>query len=202
MHPRIGESLTYELRQANSKYIADTSFRKSKEQILLVLYLTRKLINMTETQMAKLVRSISKDDRQLQIILASILHEIAMPADGTPKPTQAEAQRADIMLKEGRNESSLINDPDFIAHLESVSSSMPMLRKTIMDAHDRVQKFLGNIVDKLCRTLLNSARRIQREDVQVQLKLDADRRSEQDIREAGRSLIRKINSLTESSDST
>ena len=152
--------------------------------------------------MTKLVRSVSKDDRrQLQNTLASILHEIAMSADETPKPTQAETQNADKMLKEGGNESSLINDPDFIADFESVSSTMPVLQEIIMDAHDQVQKYLGNIVDKLCRTLLRSAWRIQLEDIQVQLKLDADRRSEQDIREVGRSLIQKINSLSESCDS-
>jgi hypothetical protein len=178
------------------------SFRKSKEKILLVLYLSRNLINMTETQITKLVRSVSKDDRrQLQNTLASILHEIATPADETSKPTQAEIQSADKMLKEGGNEPSLINDPDFIADLESISSTMPMLQETIMDAHDQVQKYLGNIVDKLCRTLLSSARRIQLDDIQVQLKLDADRRSEQDIREVGRSLIQKLNSLSESCDS-
>jgi hypothetical protein len=70
-----------------------------------------------------------------------------------------------------------------------------------MDAHDQVQKYLGNIVDKLCRTLLSSARRIQLEDIRVQLKLDADRRSEQDIREAGGSLIQKLDSLSELCDS-
>jgi len=157
---------------------------------------------MTETQVSKLVQSVSKDDRrQLQHTLASILHEIAMPADETRKPTQAETQRADKMLKEGGNESSLINDPDFIADLESLSSTMPVLQETIMDAYDQVQNYLGNIVDKLCRTLLSSASRIQLEDIQVQLKLDVDRRSEQDIREIGRSLIQKINSLSESCDS-
>ncbi len=157
---------------------------------------------MSETQVTKLVQSVSKDDRrQLQNTLASILHEIAKPAVGTPKPTQAETQRADKMLKEGNNESSLIDDPVFIADLENVSSTMPMLQKTIVDAHDQAQKYLGNVVDTLCRTLLGSACRIQLEDIQVQLKLDADRRSEQDIREVRRSLIQKLNSLSESCDS-
>jgi len=202
MHPRIAESLTDELRRANCKYIIDQSFRKSKEKILLVLYLSRILVNMTETQMTKLVRSVFKDDRrQLQNTLASILHEIAKPADETSKPTQAETQSADKMLKEGGNESSLINDPDFIADLESVSSTMPVLQETIMDARDQVQKYLGSVVDKLCRTLLRSAWRIQLEDIQAQLKLDADRRGEQDIREVGRFLIQKLNSLSESCDS-
>src|SRR6266511_814561 len=170
MHPRIAESLTDELRQTSCKHISDKSFRKSKEKILLVLYLSRNLVNRTETQITKLVRSVSKDDRrQLQNTLASILHEIVMPANETPKPTQAETQSADKMLKEGGNESSLINDPDFIADLESISSTMPILREAIMDAHDQVQKYLGNIVDKLCRTLLSSAWRIQLEDIQVQL---------------------------------
>lgn len=202
MHPRIAESFTDELRRANCKHIIDKSFRKSKENILLVLYLSRNLINMTKTQITKLVRSVSKDNRrQLQNTLATILREIAMPADETPKPTQVETKSADKMLKEGSNESSLINDPDFIADLESVSSTMPMLQETIMDVHDQVQKYLGNIVDKLCRTLLSSARRIQLEDIKVQLKLDADRRSEQDICEVRRSLIQKLNSLSESCDS-
>jgi hypothetical protein len=202
MHPRIAESLTDELRRANCKHIIDQDFRKSKEKILLVLYLSRITISMTETQIAKLVRSVSKDHRrQVQNTLASILHEIAMPADETPKATQAETQCADKMLKEGANESSLISDPDFIADLESVSSTMPMLQETIMDAHDQVQKYLGNMVDKLCQTLLRSAWRIQLEDIRVQLKLDADRRSEQDIREVGRSLIQNLNSLSESCDS-
>lgn len=153
--------------------------------------------------MTKLVRSVSKNDtkRQLQNTLTSILHEIAMPADETPKPTQAETQSADQMLKEGGNEPSLINDPDFIADLESVSSTIPMLQEIIMDVHDQVQKYLGSIVDKLCRTLFRSAWRIQLEDILVQLKLDADRRGEQDIREMGRSLIQKLNFLSESCDS-
>jgi len=42
---------------------------------------------------------------QLQNTVASILHEIAMPADETLKPTQAEIQSVDKMLKEGGNES-------------------------------------------------------------------------------------------------
>ena len=152
--------------------------------------------------MTKLVRSVSKDDkRQLQNTLASILHEIAMPADETLKPTQADTQSAIKMLREGRNESSLINDPDFIADLENVSSTVPILQERITDAHNQVQKYLGNIVDKLCRNLLSSARRIQLEDIQVQLKLDADWRSDQAIREVGRSLIQKLNSLSESCDS-
>lgn len=124
-----------------------------------------------------------------------------MPADETPKPTQAEIRNADKMLKEGGNESSLINDPNFIADLESISSTIPMFQETIMDAHDQAQKYLGNVVDKLCRTLFRYARQIQLEDIQVQLKLDADRRSEKYSREVGRSLIQKLNSLSESCDS-
>jgi hypothetical protein len=202
MHPRVAESLAAELRRTNSKSITDKSFRKSKEKILLVLYLFRNRINMNETQITKLVRSVAKDDRrQLQNTLASILHEIAMPADKTAKPTQAENQSADKLLKEGGNESSLINDPDFIADLETVSSTMPMLQATIMEARDQTQKYLGSIVDKLCRTLLSSAHRIQQEDIHVQLNLEADRRSEQGIREVGLSLIQKVNSLSESCNS-
>jgi len=202
MHPRIAESLASELRRANSKIIADKTFRKSKEKILLVLYLLRNRINMNEAQMIKLVRSVAKDDRrQLQNTLASILHEIAMPTDKNAKPTQAETQSADKLLKEGGNESSLINDPDFMADLEVVLSNVPMLQSTILEARDQVQKYFGSLVDKLCRTLLNSAYRIQEEDIQVQLKLEADRRIEQDTREVGRSLIQQVNSLSESCDS-
>jgi 3-methyladenine DNA glycosylase AlkC len=202
MHPRIAESLTDELRQADCKHIIDKNFRKSKEKILLVLYLSRNLINMTENQTAKLIQSVSKEDRrQLQNTLASILHDIAMPEDQSLKPTQAETQSADKMLKEGGNESSLVNDPDFIADFENVLSTMPILREIIMNAHHQVQKYLENIVEKLCRTLLSSARYIQLEDMQVQLKLDADRRREQAIREVGRSLIQKINFLSESCES-
>jgi len=202
MHPGIAASLKDELGRANCKRIMDESFIKSKAKILLVLYLSRNLINMTETQITKLVRSVFKDDRwQLQGTLASILHEIAMPADEKTKPTQAETQSADKMIKEGNNESSLINDPDFITDLGSISSIMPMLQKTIMDAHDQVQKYLEKIVDKLCRTLFGFAWRIQMEDIRLQLKLDVDRRSEQDIHEVGRSLIQKVNSLSELSDS-
>jgi hypothetical protein len=196
--------LTDELRRANCKHITDNGFRNSKKKILLVLYLSRNSINMTKTQITKLIRSFSKDDRrQLQNTLASILHEIAMPdSDKTSKPTQAEMQSADKMLKEGSNESSLISDPDFIADLESVSSTMPMLQEPITDAHGQVQRYLGNIVDKLCRTLLGNARRIQLEDIRVQLQFEADRRNEQEIREVARSLIKKINSLSELCDST
>lgn len=105
------------------------------------------------------------------------------------------------MLKEGSNEPSLINDPDFIADLEGLLCTMPVLQEAIKAAKDQAQKYLGSVVDKLCRTLLNSARRIQLEDTQAQLKLEADRRSEQDFREVGRSLIQKMNSLSESCDS-
>ena len=70
-----------------------------------------------------------------------------------------------------------------------------------MDAHDQAQKYLEGVVDKLCRTLFRSARHIQLEDIQVQLTLDTDRRNEQDIREVGRSLIQKLNSLSDSCDS-
>jgi hypothetical protein len=202
MHPRVAESLADELRRANSKSITDPSFRKSKEKILLVLYLFRNLPNLNESQITKLVRLVAKDERgQLQNTLASILHEIAMPADKTPKPTQAETQSANKLLKEGSNESSLINDPDFIADLGSVLSTIPMLRAAIMNARDQIQKYLGSIVDKLCRTLLGSAHRILHEDIQVQLKLEADRCSEQDTRGVGLSFIQKVNSLSQSSDS-
>ncbi|KAF8340910.1 hypothetical protein F5887DRAFT_1062589 [Amanita rubescens] len=203
MHPQIAENFADELRRTNCKRIIDIRFRKSKEKILLVLYLSRNLINMTEAQITKLIRSVSKDDRRhLQNTLASILHEIAMPADETPKPTQAEIRNADKMLKDGVNESSLINDPNFIADLESISLAIPsMFQETIMDAHDQAQKYLESVVDKLCRTLFRSARYIQLEDIQAQLKLDADRRNEQDSRAAGRSLIQKLNSLSESCDS-
>ena len=121
-----------------------------------------------------------------------------MPADEQPKPTSAETRSADKMLKEGSNEPFLINDPDFIADLETLSSTMPVLQEAIKSAKDQAQKYLGNVVDKLCRALLNSTRRIQLDDTQAQLKLEADRSSEQDIREVGRSLIQKINSLSES----
>ena len=125
-----------------------------------------------------------------------------MPEDKAPKPTQAEIQSADKMLKEGGNESSLINDTDFIADLESVSSTMPMLQETIMDAHGQVQRYLGSIVDKICRNLPGYARRIQLDDIRGQLQLEVDRRNEQDIREVARSLIKQINSRSELCDST
>ena len=105
------------------------------------------------------------------------------------------------MIKEGGNEPSLISDPDFIADLESLSSTMPVLQEAIKTAKDDAQKYLGNVVDKLCRALLSSTRRIQLDDTQAQLKLEADRCSEQDIREVGRSLVQKMNSLSESCDS-
>ena len=137
----------------------------------------------------------------MQTTLASILHEIATPSDEPPKPTQAEIRSADKMIKEGGNEPSLISDPDFIADLESLSSTMPVLQEAIKTAKDDAQKYLGNVVDKLCRALLSSTRRIQLDDTQAQLKLEADRCSEQDIREVGRSLVQKMNSLSESCDS-
>lgn len=108
---------------------------------------------------------------------------------------------ADKMLKEGSNEPSLINDPDFIADLEGLLSTMPLLQEAVNTAKDQAQKYLGGVVDKLCRTLLKATRHIQLEDTQEQLKLEADRRSEQDFREVGRSLIQKMNSLSESCES-
>ena len=105
------------------------------------------------------------------------------------------------MLKEGGNESSLINDPNFIADLEGLSSTVPMLQEAMKATKDQAQKYLGNVVDKLCRALLNSARRIQLDDTQAQLKTEADRCSEQEIREVARSLIKKINSQSDSCDS-
>jgi uncharacterized protein YciW len=136
----------------------------------------------------------------LQTTLASILHEIAMPADEPPKPTQPEIRSADKMIKEGGNEPSLIIDPDFIGDLESLSSTMPVLQEAIKTAKDHAQKYLGNVVDKLCRALLSSTRRIQLDDTLAQLKVEADRCSEQEIREVERSLVQKINSLSESCD--
>jgi hypothetical protein len=133
--------------------------------------------------------------------LAFILHEIATPADEPPKPTLAEIRSADWMLREGGNEPSLISDPDFIADLESLSSTMPVLQEAIKTAKDHAQKFLGNVVDKLCGVLLYSTRCIQLDDTLTQLKFEADRNSEQDIREVGHSLIQKMNSLSESCDS-
>ena len=157
---------------------------------------------MTDAQKTKLIRSVSKDDRRhLQNTLAAILHEIAMPADETLKPTQAEVRNADKMLKDGGNESSLINDPNFIADLGSTSSSIPMFQEMILDASNQAQKYLGSIVDKLCRTLFRSARLIQLENIQAQLKFDADRCNEKESREVGRSLIQKLNSLSKSCDS-
>ncbi|KAF8549818.1 hypothetical protein OG21DRAFT_542691 [Imleria badia] len=203
MHPGIADNFTDELRRGNCKNIMDESFRKSKEKILLVHYLSRNLIKLTETQLAALVRSVFKDTkRQLQTILATILHETATPADVPPKPTSAETKSAEKMLRDGGNEPSLINDPAFIADLESLSSTIPLLQDAIKVAKDQAQKYLGNVVDRLCRTLLNSARRIQLDDIQVQLKHEADRRSEHDSREVGRSLIQKMNSLSESCDSS
>ena len=105
------------------------------------------------------------------------------------------------MLRDGGNEPSLINDPDFIADLEGFSSTMPVLQEATKAAKDQAQKYLGNAVDKLCRALLNSTRRIQLDDTQAQLKLEADHCIEQDAREVGRSLIQKMNSLSESCDS-
>ena len=157
---------------------------------------------MNESQKTKLVRSVVKDERrQSQNTLASILHEIAIPAAKTPMATQAEIESADKLLKEGGKESSLINDPDFIADLEIISSTIPMLRTTIMEARDQAQKYLRSIVDRLCRSIVSSAHRIQHEDIQAQLKLEADRRSEQATRQVGCSLIHKVNSLSQSSDS-
>ena len=130
-----------------------------------------------------------------------MLHEIATPADEPPKPTQAEIRSAEKMLKEGGHEPSLINDPDFIADLEGLSSTMPVLQEAIKAAKDDAQKYLGNVVDKLCRALLISTRRVQLDDTQAQLKLEVDRCSEQDIREVGRSLVQKMNSRSESCDS-
>jgi hypothetical protein len=202
IHPRIAENFADELRRANCKDIIDESFRKSKEKILLALYLSRNLINMTETQLTTLVRSVSMDNkRQLQTTLATILHEIAMPADDLPRPTSAEIRNADKMLKEGSNEPSLINDPDFVADLEGLSSATPVLQEAIKAAKDQAQKYLGNVVDRLSRTLLMSIRRTQLDDIQAQLKLEADRSSEQEIREVGRSLIQKVNSLSQSCNS-
>ena len=157
---------------------------------------------MTETQLTTLVRSVSKDNkRQLQTTLATILHEIATPAGEASKPTSAETRSAERMLKEGGNESSLINDPSFIADLEGLSSTVPVLQEAMKAAKDQAQKYLGNVVDKLCRALLNSSRRIQLDDTQAQLKIEADRCSEQDIREVARSLTKKINSQSELCDS-
>ena len=203
LHPGIAENFTDELRRVNCKNIIDESFRKSKEKILLALYLSRNLINLTETQRTALVRSVFKDiRRQLQAALATILHETASPADQPPKPTPAETKAAEKMLKDGANEPSLINDPAFIADLENLlSTTMPLLQDAIKTAKDQAQKYLGNVVDRLCRTLISSARRIQLEDIQAQLKQEAVRRSEQDIREVGRSLIHKMNSLSQSCDS-
>lgn len=159
-------------------------------------------MNKTEAQLNTLVGSVFKDNkRQLQNNLASILHEIATPTDQPPKPTTAEMKSAEKMLKEGGNEPSLINDPDFIADLQGLSSTMPVLQDAIKVARDQAQKYLGNIVEKLCRTLLTSVRLIQLEDTQAQLKLEAERRSEQDLRDVSRSLIQKLNTLSELCDS-
>ncbi|KAG8215118.1 hypothetical protein J3R82DRAFT_8569 [Butyriboletus roseoflavus] len=203
IHPRIADNFTDELGRANCKNIIDESFRKSKEKILLVLYLSRNLVNITETQLTALVRSVYKDNKrqQLQSTLASILHEIATPADELSKPTTAEMRSAEKMLKDGGNEPSLISDPDFIADLEVLSSTMPLLQDAIKVAKDHAQKYLGSVVDKLCRTLLSSAHRIQLDDTQGQLKLEVDRRNDQDLRDVGRSLIHKIDSLSASCDS-
>ena len=124
-----------------------------------------------------------------------------MPADDPSRPTSAETRNAEKMLKEGSNEPSLINDPDFVADLEGLSSATPVLQEVIKAAKDQAQKYLGNVVDRLSRTLLVSIRRTQLDDIQAQLKLEADRGSEQEIREVGRSLIQKVNSLSQSCNS-
>ena len=157
---------------------------------------------MTETQKTTLVQLVCKDNKkQLQPTLAAILHEIAMPGDEPSKPTPTERLRAEKMLKDGGNEPSLISDPDFIADLEGLFSTMPLLGETIRAAKDQAQKYLGSVVNRLCGTLINSVRRIQLEDSQAQLKLKAGRRGERAAREVGRSLVQKVNSLSESCDS-
>ena len=159
-------------------------------------------MNRTEAHINTLIQSVFKDRKwQLPSILASILHEIATPADQPPKPTVAETRTAERLLKEGNNEPSLINDPDFIADLAATSSTIPVLREAITAAKDQAQKYLETIVDKLCRTLLLSTQRIQLEDIQAQVKLDAERRGEKELRDASRSLIEKINSLWRSCES-
>ena len=124
-----------------------------------------------------------------------------MPEDDPPRPTSAETRNAEKMLKEGSNEPSLVNDPDFVADLEGLSSATPVLQEVIKAAKDQAQKYLGNVVDGLSRTLLVSIRRTQLDDIQAQLKLEADHSSEQEIREVGRSLIQKANSLSQSCNS-
>ena len=157
---------------------------------------------MTETQITKLVQSVFKDNkRQLQITLATIIHEIATPGDEPPELTSAEKQRAKKMLKEGGNEPSLINDPDFIADFEGLFSTMPPLGEAMKAAKDQAQKYLGSVVDRLCRILISSVRRIQLEDIQAKPKFKEERRSERAARKARRSLVQKVNSLSESCDS-
>ena len=130
---------------------------------------------MTETQLTTLVRSVSKHNRQqLQTNIATILHGIAMPEDDLPRPTSAETRNADKMLKEDSNELSLINDPNFVADLERLRCGQAV--------SDPPYVYPSHTTS----------------DIQAQLKLEADRSSGQDIREAGHSLIQKVNSLAQS----
>ena len=67
-----------------------------------------------------------------------------------------ETRNADKMLKEDSNKLFLINDPDFVADLERLSFSMPVLQEALKAAKDQAQKYLGNVVDRLSQTLLMS----------------------------------------------
>jgi hypothetical protein len=123
-----GNVFADELRGAHRKNIIDENFRRSKEKILLVLYLLRNLITATEAQLTVVVLSVFRDTkRTLHSTLASTLNAIATSTERSARPTQAETARAEKMLKDGGREPSLIGDADFVADLETLSCKIVAL---------------------------------------------------------------------------
>ncbi|KAF9228234.1 hypothetical protein BS17DRAFT_850512 [Gyrodon lividus] len=200
IHPRIAENLKEELRRSNCKNIYNPDFRTSKEKILVILHISQQVEKLTEVQLAALVQSAMEESkRHFRSTLASVLREISVPAEESlpSKPTSADTRNAEEMLKDGCKKSALISDEDFISDLEYISGTIPTLREAVTAAKDMAQKYLDDIVEKLCKNLLKVARRVQIEDCRSQAKAEADHRNEQEIRNLSISLIQKINLLSQ-----
>ncbi|KAF9239497.1 hypothetical protein BU15DRAFT_88041 [Melanogaster broomeanus] len=191
-HPRIAKNLSDELRRANCKNIFNADFRTLKEKISVILHLSRKVENLTQTQISVLVQSVLKESKErFQSTLASVLHEISAPAEASlpPKVTQVETRHAEKMVRDGRNEAALTSDQDFVSDLEKISRNMPTLREAVTAAKDKSQQHLEYIPPG----------RVQMEDEQSQAKVAADRHIEQGMRDLSVLLIQKINLLSRGS---
>ncbi|KAG9308118.1 hypothetical protein JVU11DRAFT_12470 [Chiua virens] len=197
IHSQLAANIADEVCKADCTNINEEIFRKSKEKILRVLHLSKRLGIKSGSQLTRLTHSVLNDgNKKFHSTLATIHHEIAMQANPSTKSTVIDRRSIWEILRESRNEVSLASDPDFTADLEHLKSTMPALQDAIAAARDQAQEYLESIVDKICRVLFDSLPCIQQEGMQEQPNFEVDYPMKQDLC-VGRSLILMVNSQSQ-----